>query len=191
MRKHESHQLEPIDASIHADDTHNHTHGTLDPSLLTSQRGIWALKWSLWGLLATACFQLGIVLISHSVALLADTIHNFGDAAIAIPLWIAFIFARKQPTNRFTYGYGRVEDLAGIVIVLAILISGVVVGYESLARLFTPNPVEHLWALVVASLVGFVGMKPWRSSVLKSGERLAARPSWRKASMPGQMDWRV
>lgn len=136
---------------------HDHTHGALDPAFLTTQRGIWALKWSLGGLLATALFQLCIVLISNSVALLADTIHNFGDAAIAIPLWIAFIFVRKKPTNRFTYGYGRVEDLAGIAVVFAILISGVVVGYESLSRLFTPHPVEHLWAVGVASVVGFLG----------------------------------
>jgi cation diffusion facilitator family transporter len=141
----------------HVGHPHDHTHGTLDPVLLTSQRGIWALKWSLWGLVATAFFQLGIVLISNSMALLADTVHNFGDAAIAIPLWIAFIFVRKKPTNRFTYGYGRVEDLAGIAVVVAILISGVVIGYESLSRLFTPLPVEHLWAVVVASMVGFLG----------------------------------
>jgi cation diffusion facilitator family transporter len=155
MNDHHSH--DPAHNDSHAGHPHDHTHGTLDPVILTSQRGIWALKWSLWGLLATAVFQLCIVLISHSVALLADTIHNFGDAAIAIPLWIAFIFVRKKPTNRFTYGYGRVEDLAGIVVVFAILISGIVVGYESLSRLITPRPVEHLWAVVVASLVGFLG----------------------------------
>ncbi len=136
---------------------HDHTHGTLDPAFLSTQRGIWALEWSLWGLLATALFQFCIVLISNSVALLADTIHNFGDAAIAIPLWIAFLVVRKKPTKRFTYGYGRVEDLAGIVVVFAILISGVVVGYESLSRLFTPRPVEHLWAVMLASVVGFLG----------------------------------
>jgi len=136
---------------------HDHTHGTLDPAFLTTQRGIWALKWSLWGLLATALFQLCVVLVSHSVALLADTIHNFGDAAVAIPLWIAFLVVRKKATNRFTYGYGRVEDLAGIVVVFAILISGVVVGYESLSRLFAPRPVEHLWAVVLASVIGFLG----------------------------------
>ncbi len=92
-----SHDHEPEDH--HGHHVHEHRHGTINPILLTSQRGIWALKWSLCGLLATAVFQLGIVLISHSVALLADTIHNFGDAAIAIPLWIAFLFARKKPTN--------------------------------------------------------------------------------------------
>ncbi len=88
---------------------HDHIHGTLDSAFLSTQRGIWALKWSLWGLLATALFQLCIALISNSVALLADTIHNFGDAAIAIPLWIAFIFVHKKSTNRFTYGYGRLD----------------------------------------------------------------------------------
>lgn len=75
----------------HTDKTdHDHMHGTLDSAILTSQRGLWALKWSLGGLLVTAFFQLGIVLISDSVALLADTIHNFSDAALSIPLWIAF-----------------------------------------------------------------------------------------------------
>lgn len=136
---------------------HDHTHGTLDPAFLTTQRGIWALKWSLLALLVTAFFQLCIVLISNSVALLADTIHNFGDAATAIPLWIAFIFARRKPTNRFSYGYGRVEDVAGVLVVLAILISAVVIGYESFNRLFTPHTIEHLWAVVVAAAVGFFG----------------------------------
>jgi cation diffusion facilitator family transporter len=142
---------------IQAPHQHDHTHGTLDPALLSTQRGIWALKWSFWGLLATACFQLCIVFISNSVALLADTIHNFGDAAIAIPLWIAFIVARKKPTNRFSYGYGRVEDLAGIVVVLAILISAVIVGYEAFTRFFTLHDVEYLWAVIAASAVGFLG----------------------------------
>src|SRR3990170_6885257 len=84
---------------------HGHTHGTTDPGILTTQRGIWAVKWSLVGLLATALFQIIIVLLSGSVALLADTIHNFGDAATAIPLWTAFRFARLRPNKRFTYGY--------------------------------------------------------------------------------------
>lgn len=158
----------------HAGHHHDHTHGTLDPALLSTQRGIWALKWSLWGLVATACFQLCIVLISNSVALLADTIHNFGDAATAIPLWIAFIFAGRKPTNRFSYGYGRVEDLAGIVIVLTILISGVVVGYESLQGLLSPYKVEHLWAVVVAAVVGFLGNEAVAVFRLKIGKEIGS-----------------
>ena len=92
---------------------HNHTHGTIDPALLTTERGIWAVKWSLIGLAVTAVFQAVIVIFSGSVALLADTIHNIADAGTAIPLWIAFALARRPPSRRFTYGYGRVEDVAG------------------------------------------------------------------------------
>ncbi|BFU92481.1 MAG: cation transporter [Nitrospira sp.] len=153
---------------------HDHAHGALDPAFLNTQRGIWALKWSLWGLLATALFQLCIALISNSVGLLADTIHNFGDAAIAIPLWIAFIFASKKSTNRFTYGYGRVEDAAGIVVVLAIFISGVVIGHISLLRLFTPHPVEHLWAVIVASVVGFLGNEAVAVFQIKVGKEIGS-----------------
>jgi cation diffusion facilitator family transporter len=91
------------------------------------------------------------------VALLADTIHNFGDAATAIPLWVAFTLARRKPSRRFTYGYGRVEDLAGVAIVLTILFSAIVAGYESVNRLLHPRSVEYLWAVVAASVIGFLG----------------------------------
>jgi len=138
-------------------DTHNHTHGTIDPALLTTQRGIWAVKWSLIGLAATAVFQVVIVFLSGSVALLADTIHNIGDATTAFPLWLAFTLARRQPSRRFTYGYGRIEDVAGVIIVLTILLSAVVAGYQSVDRLLHPQPVQHLWAVVAASIIGFAG----------------------------------
>jgi divalent metal cation (Fe/Co/Zn/Cd) transporter len=136
---------------------HNHTHGTIDPTLLTTERGIWAVKWSLIGLGATAVFQAVIVFFSGSVALLADTIHNIADAGTAIPLWIAFTLTKRQPSRRFTYGYGRVEDLAGVMIVLTILFSAVLAGYESIQRLLHPQPVEHLWAVAIASIIGFAG----------------------------------
>ena len=136
---------------------HAHTHGAADPSLLTTERGIWAVKWSFVGMLATAVFQTVIVLLSGSVALLADTIHNFGDAATAVPLWLAFLLARRRPTKCFTYGYGRMEDLAGVVIVLIILASAVVAAYESIDRLVHPRLVVRLWAVGVASVIGFLG----------------------------------
>jgi cation diffusion facilitator family transporter len=138
-------------------DAHNHTHGTIDPALLATERGIWAVKWSLIGLGVTALFQLVIVFFSGSVALLADTIHNIADAGTAIPLWIAFTLARRPPSRRFTYGYGRVEDVAGVVIVLTILFSAVLAGYQSIDRLLHPQPVEHLWAVGIAGLIGFAG----------------------------------
>jgi Co/Zn/Cd efflux system component len=91
---------------------HSHTHGVVDPSIAASKRGIWAIKWSFIGLMITAIFQVVVVYFTGSVALLADTIHNFGDAATAIPLWIAFRLATRKPTKTFGYGLGRVEDIA-------------------------------------------------------------------------------
>jgi len=87
----------------------------------------------------TAIIQLIIVLFTGSVALFADSIHNFGDAATAIPLWIAFSLARRPPNKRFSYGYGRVEDLAGVLIVVIILFSAIFAGYESINRFSIPN----------------------------------------------------
>jgi cation diffusion facilitator family transporter len=129
----------------------------VDPSIATSERGIWAVKWSFAGLFATALGQAVVVALSGSVALLSDTIHNFGDAATAIPLWIAFALARLGASRRFTFGYGRVEDLAGVIVVLIILFSAVGAGYQAVDRLINPQPVGLLWAVAAAALVGFVG----------------------------------
>jgi cation diffusion facilitator family transporter len=147
----------PNNKSVHHHRSHGHSHGAIDPSIIATERGIWAIKWSFVALFATATFQVVIALLSGSVALLADTIHNFGDAATAIPLWIAFVLGRRKPTKRFTYGYGRIEDLAGVTIVLIILLSAIIAGYESFHRFFHPQNVEHLWAVVVASVAGFLG----------------------------------
>lgn len=136
---------------------HGHTHGMIDPSIISTERGIWAVKWSFVGLALTATFQGVVVIFTGSVALLADTIHNLGDAVTTVPLFIAFLFARRKPNERFTYGYGRVEDLAGVFIVLMILASAVVAGYQSILRLMEPQPISFLWAVVVASIVGFAG----------------------------------
>ncbi len=129
----------------------------VDPSITTSERGLWAIKWSFVALAITAKIQLVAVLLSHSIALFADTIHNFGDAATAVPLGIAFLFAKKPATRRFTFGFGRVEDLAGLAVVLTIFASAVAAGYEAIDRLIHPAPVSHLWAIVAASIIGFAG----------------------------------
>jgi len=138
-------------------DGHGHTHGVVDPTIVSTTRGIWAIKWSFIGLGTTALFQVVVVILSGSVALLADTIHNVGDAATAIPLWIAFMFARLKPSRRFPYGLGRVEDLAGATVVMVILFSALVAAYEAVDRFMHPRPVEYLWAVVAASIVGFIG----------------------------------
>jgi cation diffusion facilitator family transporter len=136
---------------------HGHTHGAVDPSIATSERGIWAVKWSFVALFVTALLQLGVVILSGSVALLSDTIHNFGDAATAVPLWIAFALTRLGTSRRFPFGYGRVEDLAGVVVVLIILFSALVAGYQAIERLINPQPVGFLGALAAAAIVGFLG----------------------------------
>jgi len=153
---------------------HSHTHGATDPAIFTTQRGIWAIKWSFLGLLATALFQIVVVLLSGSVSLLADTIHNFGDAATAIPLWIAFRLARLKPNKRFTYGYGRVEDLAGVAIVFTILFSAIVAGYESVERLFHPRTVGYLWAVITASVIGFLGNEAVAVFRIKVGKEIGS-----------------
>ena len=136
---------------------HAHTHGVIDPTIATTARGIWAIKWSFVILATTAVFQIVIVILSSSVALLADTIHNVGDAATAIPLWIAFMFARRKATDQFTYGLGRVEDLAGMTIVGLILLSALVAGYETIDRLLHPQEIAYLSAVAAAGVIGFIG----------------------------------
>jgi cation diffusion facilitator family transporter len=151
---------------------HGHTHGVVDASIATSERGLWALKWSFVSLMTATVLQVAVVLLSHSVALLADTIHNFGDAATAIPLGIAFMFARLKPNRKFPYGYGRVEDLAGQFVVFTILVSAVVAGYESIRRLLHPQPVSHLWAVAAASVIGFLGNEGAAMIRLKVGREI-------------------
>lgn len=140
--------------------TFAHSHDVadkVDTAMATNERGIWALKVSLVGLGATALFQVVIVALSGSTALLADTIHNVGDAATAVPLWISFALQRRARSRRFTYGYGRTEDLAGVVIVGLIFFSACVAGYESIRKIIEPQPVSHLWWVVAAAVIGFVG----------------------------------
>jgi cation diffusion facilitator family transporter len=156
----------------HRHSAHVHMHGAIDPSVITTKRGIWAVKWSFFGLFATAAFQATIVFFSGSVALLADTIHNIGDAATAIPLWVAFTLARRKPSNRFTYGYGRVEDLAGVAIVLTILFSAIIAGYESINRFFHPQAVTYLSAVIVAAVVGFLGNEAVAQFRIKVGKEI-------------------
>lgn len=145
------------DGHSHGVGGHGHTHGVIDPSLSSSERGIWAIKWSFVILAITAILQLVVVFTSGSVALLADTIHNIGDATTAIPLWIAFVLVRRKPTATFNYGLGRVEDLAGMLIVLIILFSAIVAAYEAIDRLIHPQPITQLFAVAVAGVIGFIG----------------------------------
>ena len=130
---------------------------SIDSALESSQAGIRAVKISLLVLLATAVVQALVVVLTGSVALLADTIHNFSDALTAVPLWIAFVLVRRPPTKRFTYGLGRVEDIAGLFIVLMIALSALVAGYESIRRLVDPREITNVWVVFAAGIIGFAG----------------------------------
>lgn len=138
-----------------------HSHGyeelAHDQALQADERGIRALKLSLVMLMATALMQVVIVAFSGSIALLADTIHNFGDALTALPLWLAFWLERRRVNRRFTYGYGRAEDMAGVLIVLIILFSALVALYQAYDRLLYPRPLENLAWVMAASVIGFLG----------------------------------
>jgi cation diffusion facilitator family transporter len=137
-----------------------HSHDTadkIDSALAASREGLRALWISLAGLGLTAGIQALVVWWSGSVALLGDTLHNLADALTAVPLAVAFLLGRRPPNRRYTYGYGRAEDLAGIVIVLAITTSSALAGYAALQRLWHPQDVSHLGAVAAAAVVGFVG----------------------------------
>ena len=143
---------------VHA---HGHSHGLVDATIKRSRAGLTAVGWSLLVLTLTALAQAAVFVASGSVALLADVIHNFGDAATAIPLAIAF--ALRSP---------RAERLAGLAVVLAIFVSACVAGYEAVLRLIDPQEPDHLVALAAAGLLGFAGN--WAAARIRTsaGRRL-------------------
>ncbi len=153
---------------------HGHSHGVIDPSIVTHERGLWAVKWSFVVLLATGIVQLLVVMASKSVALLGDTVHNFADAGTAIPLGIAFLAARLKPSRRFTYGYGRIEDLAGIAVVFVILFSAIFAGYEAIQRFLHPVSINHLWAVAAASVIGFLANEGVAIFRIKVGKEIGS-----------------
>jgi cation diffusion facilitator family transporter len=172
------------DASPHDHHDHNHEHGyghhdhgtgvlarllhvarphsheavdKVDAAMEASAAGMRALWVSLAVLAGTAAIQAVVAVLSGSVALLGDTLHNAADALTAIPLGVAFVVGRRPPTRRYTYGYGRAEDLAGVIIVVLIMASSALAAYEAVTRLLRPQRVSDLAAVAVAALVGFAG----------------------------------
>jgi len=159
------------------ENTFAHSHAAsdkIDSTMESNARGIWALKISLVGLGITACLQLAVYLISGSVGLLADLIHNFADAGTSLPLWIAFALARRGPSRRFTYGYGRTEDVAGVLIILIIFFSACVAAYESVMKIIHPQPVTNLGWVALAALIGFLGNEAVAVFRIKVGNEIGS-----------------
>ncbi|MCL9762730.1 cation diffusion facilitator family transporter [Frankia sp. AiPa1] len=137
-----------------------HSHDSadqIDDALEADTAGRRALLISLSGLGLTAVLQAVVVVLSGSVALLGDTLHNVADALTAVPLLLAFTLARRPATTRFTYGYGRAEDLAGLAVLAMISLSSVFAALAAIDRLLHPQHIDHLAAVAAAGLVGFVG----------------------------------
>jgi cation diffusion facilitator family transporter len=147
---------------------------SIDGALESSAAGIRAVKISLIALGATSVAQLVIVLISGSVALLADTIHNFSDALTAIPLWIAFALGTKAATRRYTYGFGRAEDIAGLFVIAMITLSAIIAGIESVRRLINPVPIQQTGWVAAAGLVGFIGNELVAVYRIRVGRRIGS-----------------
>ena len=147
---------------------------SVDDALEGSAEGIRAVKLSLVGLGITAVLQLAVFWFSGSVALLADTVHNFADASTSIPLWIAFSVGRRLPTRRYTYGYGRAEDLAGVFIVLMIAGSAALAGWESMWKLLRPEPMEYVGWVAAAGLIGFLGNELVAQYRIRTGQRIGS-----------------
>lgn len=155
---------------------HSHDDEALiaDPAFAASQEGI-RVVWIALGLLAlTTVLQVAIYLLSGSVALLADTVHNLGDALNSIPLLIAFYLARRLPTRRYNYGYHRAEDVAGVLIVLSILFSAAYIFYESINKFFNPSEVSNLGAVAAAALIGFLGNEAVAILQIRTGKRIGS-----------------
>ncbi|HEY2692112.1 MAG TPA: cation diffusion facilitator family transporter [Streptosporangiaceae bacterium] len=146
----------------------------VDAAMEASAEGLQTLWLSLAALAVTAALQAVVVAFSGSVALLGDTLHNAADALTAVPLAIAFLAGRRPPTRRYTYGYGRAEDLAGIVIVVIIAASSVLAAYEAATRLAHPRPVSNLVAVAIAALIGFTGNELVARYRIRTGRRIGS-----------------
>jgi len=142
-------------AGSHAPGGHCHGHGSAGLSSL--DRGIRALVVSSVGLLATFALQIAVVLIGQSAALLADAIHNLTDVFTSIPIWIAFALSRRQANRRFTYGYSRAEDIAGVTVILFIVASAAIAAYAAGQKWYSQTATTHLGLGMAAALIGAFG----------------------------------
>jgi cation diffusion facilitator family transporter len=154
---------------------HSHdTAGKVDSAMEASAEGMRALWISLVVLMCTAAIQAVVFGFSGSVALLGDALHNTADALTAVPLAVAFVLGRRPPTRRYTYGYGRAEDMAGVIIVLIMALSSVAAAWEAASRLASPHRVTNLVAVAIAAVLGFAGNELVGGYRIRVGRRIGS-----------------
>jgi len=163
-----------IQAALHFGHSHNQNDLASDQAFLDNQEGIRAIWLALAALTVTFILQIIIVLWSGSIALFADTVHNIGDGLNSIPLLIAFYLARRAATRRYTYGFSRAEDIAGIFIVLSIAISAGVIFWESFNKLLNPQPLTNLGWVAAAAVIGFLGNEAVALLQIRVGRRIGS-----------------
>ncbi|HKJ28409.1 MAG TPA: cation diffusion facilitator family transporter [Anaerolineales bacterium] len=158
-------------------DTHDHGSSSSSDNqheLLSNELGIRTVKQALLLLGLTTLLQAVIYMFSGSVALLADTVHNLGDALNSIPLWVAFLLARRAATKRYTYGFGRAEDIAGLFIVLSIAFSAGYILYEAISKFIDPQPISYGGWVIAAALVGFAGNETVALLQIRVGRKIGS-----------------
>jgi cation diffusion facilitator family transporter len=158
----------------HALSAHSHDHADVIDTATANREGMRVLVISIAALGATAVLQVMIVAWSGSVALLADTIHNFSDALTAVPIGVAFWLGRRPPDHRYSYGYGRAEDLAGVFVVVVMTSSAVVAGWQAIGRLVEPRAIDQPGWVALAGLVGFVGNELVAHHRIRVGRRIGS-----------------
>ncbi len=155
---------------------HGHEHASLsaDSAFAANEEGIRTVWLALLALGITSLLQVGVVAVSGSVALLADTAHNIGDTLNSIPLLVAFYLARRAATQRYTYGFGRAEDVAGVFIVLSIAVSAAIVLWESIQKLINPVPMQNIPWVAAAAIIGFLGNEAVALLQIRTGRRIGS-----------------
>jgi cation diffusion facilitator family transporter len=173
-----SHSLwETIAAALHLPG-YSHSHGytelAADPAMRDNELGIRTVKLALLALGVTTLLQIVIYVVSGSVALLGDTVHNLGDALNSIPLWLAFVMAKWRANKRYTYGYGRAEDVAGLLIVVSIAFSAAYILWESVQKLINPQPITYPGWIALAAIIGFLGNEAVAILQIRTGRKIGS-----------------
>lgn len=173
---HDEHDHDHADEHDHAHGGHGHEHGRVDADLYGDQAGLRAVQISTAGMLLVSLIQLAIAIFGGSAGLFADALHNLGDVLTTVALWIAFVISKRAANRRYTYGYYRTEDLAGIFIVLVIIASAVAGAVESINKLSSGNVPTQLYLSMAAAAIGCIGNEAMAQYKIAVGKRINSVP---------------